>query len=420
MTVLDVRMSMGLHRGWHRLVNEDYVGCYYPAEYDVLRERGVLFALADGVSTLAAGAEASQYAVRHLLEVYYTQSPARSVAASLEAAMQQVNQDFRRYYPDSGTTLVAAVVHQQQLVVGHVGDSRAYWRDEADMQCLTRDHVVRVQRQDGRWVGKLTRSLGQTENMNIDIVSRGIRTGDRIVLLSDGITRYLGDFAMRRMTEGSMEESVCALVGASLESGGIDNIGVVVIDVGRPLNDQTALARHRDKLRADGAFTITADAELEDCEESYRHTVPTAAQVAAALHPLASRNWPMLLLFLTGLVGLIFIIMASSMILLGGARVQIPPAGSSAETETYGELVAPLQARDFPIGEEIEFSASAQVMEQMESDRAAFEIVPGSRYRVIGSQQDASGIDWLHLYDVDANRDGWIQHHELPETPVPD
>ncbi len=416
MTVLGVRMSMGLHRGWHRLVNEDYVGCYYPADYDILRERGALFALADGVSTLDTGAEASEYAVRHLLEQYYTQPPTKTVSAGLEAAMQQVNADFRKYYPESGTTLVAAVIHQEQLIVGHVGDSRAYWRDANDLQCLTRDHVVRVQRPDGRWVGKLTRSVGQAENMNMEITTRSIRSGDRIFLLSDGVTRYLDDFALRRMTEGTLQESVCALVGASLEGGGVDNIGVLVLDVGKPLPDQSALEHHRERLREDGAFSIVPDSELEDCEETYRHTVPTAAEIAAALHPLASRNWPVFLLLMTGLVGLVFTVMASSMILTGDTRVHSPllPTQSFAQTGATQEVDEEL------IGRQVQFTGEAQTLDAMDTEMQAFAIVPGSAYRIAGRAQDSNGVVWFQLLDIGANRYGWIQRDELPDFTVLD
>jgi len=424
MTVLGLRMSMGLHRGWHRLLNEDYLGCYYPSDYQVLRERGVLFALADGVSTLENGAEASEYAVRHLLEQYYTQSSFRSVTSGLEAAMHQVNTDFRKFYPDSGTTLVGVVVQDQQLTVAHVGDSRAYWRDARDLQCLTRDHVLRVQRPDGRWVGKLTRSIGQAENMNVEISTRGVRTGDRIFLLSDGVTRYLDDLTLRRMTEGSIEESVCAMVGASLEGGGVDNIGVLVVDVGKSIGDQEALDAHRERLRRDGAFSIIPDQELEDCEESYRHTVPTAAEIAAAVHPLASRNWPVLLLLLTGLVGFAFTIMASTMILTGDTRVANPVLATEEFVEvrtSEPELIENTTEASRPeIGLDVRFSAAATAVASMNTTEEAFAIVPDSTYRIAAEAEDSSGTIWYQLLDVEANRYGWIQRDELPEYTILD
>ncbi len=408
MTVLGLRMSMGLHRGWHRLTNEDYVGCYYPAAYDVLAERGVLFALADGVSTLENGAEASEYVIRHLLEQYYTQPPMRTIAAALEAAMKQVNADFRKYYPDSGSTLVAAVVHQQQVIVGHVGDSRAYWRNAHDVKCLTRDHVLRVQRPDGRWVGKLTRSIGQAEHLNVEITTQNLRSGDRVVLLSDGITRYLDDLAIMRMTEGTIEESLCALVGASLEGGGTDNIGALIVDVGNPLADQNELEQHREKLRKDGAFAIVPDMTLEECEETYRHTVPTRAEISAALHPLASRNWPVILLLMNGVLGLIFTVMAASMILLGGTRVESPvlipedvPANILLDEDIEGRY--------------LQFSTAATTHEMMNADVQAFTIEPGTRYLVDSLETDENGIVWLGLLEPGSNRYGWIQRDELPD-----
>lgn len=404
MTVLGLRMSMGLHRGWHRLTNEDYVGCYYPAAYEVMAERGALFALADGVSTLKDGAEASEYVVRHLLEQYYTQPAMRTVAAALETAIKQVNADFRKYYPESGSTLVAAVVHQQQLITAHVGDSRAYWRNKHEMKCLTRDHVLRVQRPDGRWVGKLTRSVGQSEHLNVEINVQTVRNGDRIVLLSDGITRYLDDIALQRMTEGTIEEGLCALVGASLEGGGVDNIGAVLVEVGDMLTDQQALEHHREKLRDDGAFAIVPDNALQECEDTYRHTVPTRAEISAALHPLASRNWPVVLLLMNGAIGLVFTVMAASMILFGGTQVTTPlltPEDVMRVEEMEGRY--------------LQFMETAPTYEIMNADVQAFTIEPGARYLIDSLETDENGIVWLVLQEPDSNRYGWIQRDELPD-----
>jgi hypothetical protein len=251
--------------------------------------------------------------------------------------------------------------------------------------------------------------------MNVEITTRSIRSGDRIFLLSDGITRYLDDFALRQMTEGSMEGSMCALVGASLEAGGVDNLGVLLVDVGKPLSDQSALEQHRERLRAQGAFAIVPDDQLTDCEETYRHTIPTAAEVAAALHPLASRNWPVMLLLLTGLVGLVFTVMASTMILTGETRVANPllPTDAFIEVDTVID-------EERLIGLQVQFTAAAQTVDSMDTDVAAFAIMPGSSYRIAAQAQDSSGIVWYQLLDIEANRYGWIQRDELPDYTILD
>jgi protein phosphatase len=121
-----LQVALGVHRGRRRKSNEDAVGYEYPADFNVLTQRGVLIALADGVGGLDDGEQASETAIARLIDYYYAQPSGKGVEQCLVDAVKAVNAELYRLYRTSATTIVAAVIHQTQVIVAHAGDSRAY------------------------------------------------------------------------------------------------------------------------------------------------------------------------------------------------------------------------------------------------------------------------------------------------------
>ncbi len=144
-----------------------------------------------------------------------------------------------------GTTLTALIaVGGRQLLVGHVGDSRAYVLHDGTMKRATDDHsLVEELVREGRLTPEqadshpqrnlVTRALGVDPEVEVDLYTLDIDAGDRIVLCSDGLTTMVRERDIERLahTELDPQRLADALVAAAVAAGGEDNVTVVVVDV---------------------------------------------------------------------------------------------------------------------------------------------------------------------------------------------
>lgn len=143
-----------------------------------------------------------------------------------------------------GTTLVAALWLDNKLAVAHVGDSRLYVFREGDLTQCTVDHSF-VQEQIDRGLLKpddaeksdmknlLTRSVGISEDVDVDIKEIDLRPGDFILLCSDGLTKMIPDKDISGVFEREKDPNsiVENLIKKANEAGGIDNVTAVVARV---------------------------------------------------------------------------------------------------------------------------------------------------------------------------------------------
>ena len=213
-----------------------------------------LFAVADGMGGHAAGEVASHMAIETLREALRNgdASARRSVDAAgqwLRGAVVEANRriwESIRVHEDRrgmGTTVVALVRCGSELIVGHVGDSRLYLLRDDELHRVTSDHSwvneqVKLglmsddtaQRHPMRNI--VTRALGSRNDVVVDVASVPVRPGDVLLLCSDGLNTMLTDDAIRGILaqHRSDPQSACrALVDGANESGGEDNVTVVVV-----------------------------------------------------------------------------------------------------------------------------------------------------------------------------------------------
>lgn len=216
-----------------------------------------LFAVADGMGGHAAGEIASGLAVDALAEAIHPSNwepagvRADEAAERLQAAIRDANQricdsivahDDRR---GMGTTVVAMVAAGDAAVIGHVGDSRAYRLRDGTLARLTSDHSwVNEQVKLGLLSDEIaqrhpmrnivTRALGSRQEVQVDVVTEGMRSGDVYLLCSDGLNTMLTDEEIERLlrTHAADPKAACgALIDAANQHGGEDNITVIVISV---------------------------------------------------------------------------------------------------------------------------------------------------------------------------------------------
>jgi serine/threonine protein phosphatase PrpC len=175
-----------------RRINEDAVYACQEVEADRIAARGRLYIVADGTGAQEGGQTASSMATAIISEHFYDDNSSdigeslRTAVTTAHEALYELAQKVAAW-AEMSTTIVAAVLHQGQLVVAHVGDSRAYLVRGGQARLVTRDHVWL---EDDENYGALTRWLGGSRHpsVKVDLTIEALQEGDTIVLCSDGLT----------------------------------------------------------------------------------------------------------------------------------------------------------------------------------------------------------------------------------------
>lgn len=217
--------------------NEDYVGLV-AADGAELDTKGMLLAVADGVSGSAGGREAAEYTVRGLLADYYATPDTWSIPLALDRVLNANNRWLmaqgaaHRDLAGMATTLSALVLRGARYYTAHIGDSRIYLLRNGQLLRLTSDHVW--DRPDMRHV--LSRAIGLDAHLAMDYSEDHLQAGDVFVLVSDGAWEPLGDRALRDLLarHDDCQAAAEALTEAALARGGRDNASALVVRVVHP------------------------------------------------------------------------------------------------------------------------------------------------------------------------------------------
>jgi PPM family protein phosphatase len=208
--------------------------------------------VADGVGGAAAGEVASAtvaYVVAATALARFGGDDLETVVREAVAAARMslrvgVAQDSSRV--GMATTLSVVMTDGESVLLGHVGDSRAYLLRERRLSQVSHDHTyVQHLLDTGRlspdravhhpWRHVVLRSLDTSPEAGfhvVDLLRLDVRPGDRLLLCSDGLTDLIDDEAIAAGLEVSDPHSAAAvLTEAALEAGGRDNITSVVLDV---------------------------------------------------------------------------------------------------------------------------------------------------------------------------------------------
>ena len=248
-----------------RIAGDTHVGKVRPANEDalIIEPRMGLYAVLDGMGGASAGDVASALArdtVRDfVLHRRLTLAPAALLEAAIIAGSTAVF-TAAQAHPERhgmGTTVVAClVVDPRHVVIGHVGDSRAYLLRNGRLQPLTRDHtiveelVVRGllaadEAERHPYKNVLSRNLGAKPETQVDIVELELRPGDRLLLCSDGLYGYASAEAIQYLLgSGDAPEHVARdLIELALRGGGGDNVSTIVIEAPAAAPSSTQVVR---------------------------------------------------------------------------------------------------------------------------------------------------------------------------------
>jgi serine/threonine protein phosphatase PrpC len=227
--------------------NEDFVTSFEPTDPQERQKSGCIYIVADGVGGASVGERASQYAAEKVL-YEYLQHPEIEPGKRLKQVISRVNREIYKYAKDKGirmaTTMTAVVVLDSSFIAANVGDSRSYLIHRNEVSQITQDHnIVGEMVRDGQVTeaealknkakNRLTRSIGGEDEVHVDIFGPiPLQAGDKIVLCSDGLTRYaLKEDIANLTTSGSPEQITQNLVAFAKDRGrgGADNISVITV-----------------------------------------------------------------------------------------------------------------------------------------------------------------------------------------------
>jgi len=224
--------------------NEDFVGMVTPGEPE-LSSKGLVAALADGVSGNEGGRAAAEYTVRGLLSDYYATPETWEVGNALEKVLSAINNWVQHQGSTRGdmagmaSTLTALVLRGRTYYSAHVGDSRAYLLRNRKLSRLTNDHVW--DRPEMQHV--LTRAIGLDTHLTLDHGMGELQAGDVFLLVSDGFWSAWSDSELALTLNAMLDQGFSADLAAqlcdqALAGGSQDNISLILLKItGLPEGD---------------------------------------------------------------------------------------------------------------------------------------------------------------------------------------
>jgi serine/threonine protein phosphatase PrpC len=213
----------------------------------LLRDEALhLYGVADGVGGLPGGAEAAQCAIEVIHHGVKHADGDPDLIRITQQANEAVAQLGFRFSPHFGigTTVTWGLFRRGHLNLAHVGDSRCYLLRKRQLECLTMDHSVENEAKQRRakgeliWVNEqhrnaLTRCVGQTSPLEVDLISHALEAGDRYLFCSDGVTRMIREDELSEFVARDTEprEIMREIVDVANLRGGLDNASGVLVFV---------------------------------------------------------------------------------------------------------------------------------------------------------------------------------------------
>lgn len=270
-----------------RMISRTDIGLIRKSNQDALILSSSLFGVADGMGGHNGGETASAGARDGMLRESAEAVPSPQ---TLERIIQKVNTELweqqlqEETLSGMGTTLTVLWPAQEEMLIGHVGDSRAYlWRN-GELRQVTEDHsmvsdmvrrglLTEEQAACHPMRNYITRAVGTESTIRPDILSVPREKGDRWLICSDGLHGTVGKETLcRLMSQEDLEESADQMIREALDRGGRDNISLIIAE------DLTQRPACRLPLRGT-ALPQTKPKKTEDAESAaLQKTQPEVAE----------------------------------------------------------------------------------------------------------------------------------------------
>lgn len=229
--------------GRHRKQNQDRVALFS-------NEQGLfLVVIADGIGGNQRGDLAAELTTKSFGRAFTTASPMTPQMASkwLVSQVQLINNKIleksteKQSYHGMGTTMVAAVLFDDQVVVANIGDSRGYIMHDGQLTQITVDHslvnelvkkgdLTEQEAQNSPQNNIITRAIGISSDAKADVNRFRIKRGDQLLLCTDGLSKMvpLQQIAEVLQSRKSLKRKCGLLVKMANKTGGPDNITVSI------------------------------------------------------------------------------------------------------------------------------------------------------------------------------------------------
>lgn len=233
--------------GKRRKSNQDYTATF------TNQKNQLLALLADGMGGHQAGDIASRQAVEEI-GIAWEATTIDDSEKAVQWFLQHIQQTNQRIFEKGqsqptlsgmGTTLEVVTLLDNHLALAHVGDSRIYLFREQRLIALTEDHslvnallksgeITQEMAQNHPRKNIITRSLGMPGSLEVDVAIHKIEDHDQLLLCSDGLTNMVSEPKITQilLEAASLQDASQRLIEEANAKGGLDNITVLLIDVG--------------------------------------------------------------------------------------------------------------------------------------------------------------------------------------------
>lgn len=236
-------------------INQDYIGYRVPKE-PLLSTKGIVLAMADGISSSQVSQIASETAVSNFLSDYYCTADTWSVKSAGQTVLKSINSWLHAQTLDSPNrfdknkgyvcTFTALVLKSNTAHIFHSGDSRIYRLVGSSLEQLTEDHRLHVSDD----VSYLTRALGIDKTLPIDYSSLSIEKDDLFMLATDGVFEFIDERRISTIVNNkeTLEEAAEDIIVEAMAAGSDDNLSIQLVRINSTSDYQLDEVHHLTQL----------------------------------------------------------------------------------------------------------------------------------------------------------------------------
>lgn len=308
--IQELKISLGQYSSKGRKeINQDFYGICFPRE-PLLSSKGVVAAIADGISSSGVSHIASESAISSFLEDYYSTSEAWSVKTAAERVLSSTNswlhsqtqQSQYQFDMDRGyvCTFSALIFKSNKAHIFHVGDTRVYKLARKSLEQLTEDHRVYASSEKSY----LARALGVNRHLDVDYAVTDIEVGDVFILATDGLYEYSNFEIISSAIQAHHDDLNLAaqlIAEKSYQRGSSDNLTLQIIrieqlqdishnEISNRLTELPFAAHLEEKMVVDG-YKILRDIKIGSRSYIYLASdEETGAQVVLKVPSIGMRD----------------------------------------------------------------------------------------------------------------------------------